>query len=70
MGGLSSEAAMNTRYADAPRGVRAWWTAGVVAAVGYGIVLAGAGAEAFVCGFGSFLTALASVRAVISRWAR
>jgi len=31
---------MNTRFAWAPGAVRVWWTAGLVAAVGYGIVLA------------------------------
>ena len=31
---------MNTRYAAAPRAVRAWWTAGVAVAVGYGLILA------------------------------
>ena len=40
MGGLSTESAMSTRYAAAPRAVRAWWAAGAAAAVGYGLVLA------------------------------
>jgi uncharacterized membrane protein YhhN len=31
---------MQPRYAGAPRAVRAWWTAGTAAAVGYGVVLA------------------------------
>jgi uncharacterized membrane protein YhhN len=31
---------MNTRYAAAPRAVRAWWNAGVAVAVGYGLILA------------------------------
>ena len=31
---------MGTRYAGTPGAVRAWWTAGLIAAVGYGIVLA------------------------------
>ena len=40
MGDLSADAAMNTPYKGAPRAVRAWWTAGLVAAVGYGVALA------------------------------
>ncbi len=39
MGGLSADSAMDPRYAGAPVAVRAWWTAGVLAAVGYGLFL-------------------------------
>ncbi|MFY9337905.1 MAG: lysoplasmalogenase family protein [Mycobacterium sp.] len=31
---------MGSRYAGAPRAVRAWWTAGLIAAIGYGVALA------------------------------
>lgn len=40
MGGLSGDAAMGTRYDGTPMAVRRWWSAAVLAAVGYGIVLA------------------------------
>jgi hypothetical protein len=31
---------MGSRYAGAPRAVWVWWTAGLIAAIGYGIALA------------------------------
>ncbi|MGI9123280.1 MAG: lysoplasmalogenase, partial [Mycobacterium sp.] len=40
MGSLDAESAMGSPYAGAPRAVRMWWTAGVLAAVGYGVFLA------------------------------
>lgn len=36
----SGDAAMGTRYVGTPRAVRAWWSAGLAAAVGYGLALA------------------------------
>ena len=39
IGGFFAESTISPRYAAAPRAVRAWWIAGVVAAVGYGIFL-------------------------------
>jgi len=38
-GGLPRVLAINSRYAGAPRAVRAWWAAGVLAAVSYGLFL-------------------------------
>jgi uncharacterized membrane protein YhhN len=38
-GGLPRDPAISTRYAGAPRAVRAWWAAGVLAAVSYGLFL-------------------------------
>lgn len=39
MGGLSVGSAMDLTYASAATAVRRWWTAGVFAAVGYGVFL-------------------------------
>lgn len=38
-GGLPRDSTISTRYAGAPRAVRAWWAAGVLAAVSYGLFL-------------------------------